>query len=67
MTFCPFIYRSTGLFWDWIDVAKSVWFGTEVFRNLGSSGLSLKERFSVNRELVGPQGGGGRGSISASL
>lgn len=54
MTFCPFIYRSTGLFWDWIDVAKSVWFGTEVFRNLGSSGLSLKERFSVNRELVGP-------------
>lgn len=48
-------------------MAKIVWSGTEVFGNLGSSGLSLTEQFSVSRELAGPQVEGSRCEASATL
>lgn len=41
-----------------------VWFGIELIGNLSSPGLSLKDQFSVCRELGDPQAEGSRCEVS---
>lgn len=45
-------------------MVRSVWFGIELSGSFGSSGLSLKEQFSVCRVLFGSQAAGSRCEVS---